>query len=112
MYTNPLHFFPLRSTVDIQKNGLSESDPLFQHMRFLILMLQISYFFNIKWLVLDICPRQTQLIKTIYLLCGGMLIFLTVTIYLNWVTNNFHQQFPLILRDENVHCENNFAKKI
>ncbi len=99
MYTNQLQFFQLRSHLDIQKNGLSKLDPNFQQMKFLILMLQISYFLNIQLLVLRISPGQTQLIKTIYLLCGGMLIFLTLTIYFIWISKCDFQ------------FENNFSKK-
>lgn len=91
MYLNQLQFFHFRSSVDIQKNGLSQTNARFQQMKFLILMLQISYFFDIQLLMQHINPGQTQLIQTIYLLCDGMLIFLTLTIYLSWVSHyNFH----------------------
>ncbi|MBV8802312.1 MAG: hypothetical protein JO131_04990 [Gammaproteobacteria bacterium] len=84
MFTHQLHFFHLRSNLDIQKNKLSEHDPSFQHMKFLILMLQISYFFDIQLFLLRIHPGQTRVVRTVFLLCGGMLIFLTLTIYLFW----------------------------
>ena len=99
MYKNQLPFFQFRSNIDIQKNSLAVTDPHFQHMKFLILMLQISYFFNIQQLTLHVYAGQTQVIKNIYLLCGGMLIFLTVTIYLVWTT------------DHNFYFENTFSKK-
>jgi hypothetical protein len=86
--TSQLPFFHCRTSIEIEKNALCKKDPHYQRMTFLILMLQITLFFNIYLFVLNIVPGQTQLIKTIYLLCNGMLIFLTMTIHLMWMSQH------------------------
>lgn len=63
---------------------LSENDPSFQNLKFLILIMQIIYLFNLQWVVASLGPNQTQFIKELTVLCGGMLTFVTVTIKFVW----------------------------
>jgi hypothetical protein len=85
MTTNQTQFFHSHSSTDIRKNMFSEKDLSYDNLKFLIILLQIMYLFNIQWITSSVHPNQGQVIKELTILCGGMLIFVTVTIYLVWV---------------------------
>jgi hypothetical protein len=80
-------FYPYVST-EVHKNMLSESDPSFERLKFLILIMQILYLFNIQWVAASLGSHQSELIKELYVICGGMMIFVTITIKFLWVMKN------------------------
>jgi len=93
---------------------LTEKDPSFKNIKFLIIIMQILYLFNILTLLSHADHNQPYVIKTLTILCGGMLIFITVTLMLIWINNPdcFYTQFVAqdhMCRDKNVPCSNKVA---
>ena len=86
--SNQSYFFYPHITTDVRKNPLSEDDPSFKNLKFLILIMQIIHLFNMQWIISSLGPNQTHLIKDMYVICGGMLIFVTITIKFIWIMRN------------------------
>jgi hypothetical protein len=78
---NQWQFFYSHSTIDTPKKTVLDKSGL-QRLQFLILLMQIIYFFSIQWIISNLHPNQTQIIKNISVICNGILILLTFTIYL------------------------------
>jgi hypothetical protein len=85
---NQSQFFYSHSSIDIQKKTLFEKETRLQYLKFLILIMQIIYLFNIQWAISSSSVNQPQIIRNICFICEGILVFITITIYLIWVTRN------------------------
>lgn len=86
MTTLQSQFFLSHYSLDIQKNRLPETkNKNIQHLKILILLLLNISLVNIQWLVTNLNPKQTRYTTELYVLCGGTLIFITLTIYLIWI---------------------------